>query len=1074
LAGGGYSWSWSPAAGLDDATSRTPIAKPLVTTTYTVTVTDANGCQVSDDIEIVVAPDLTATATTDDPLISTCPTSRANLEVTVAGGEELPGGGYTYSWAPAAGLSNPFSRNPVAKPAATTTYTVTVTDANGCTTTSDVLITVADPIAISHTAVVYNGGWNVSCQGEADGGIDITVTGGEVPYGFAWSGPAGFTSTDEDITGLTAGIYLLTVTDANGCFATYSVTLTSPDELEADAVVSSDYNGRDVSCFGEADGSIDLTVTGGTAPYSYAWTGPAAYTSTDEDPSMLTAGTYNVTVTDDNGCIAAAVITLTQPDLLELNPTNDQLLDCFGDNDGYGTFYALGGTMPYTFTEGTNTAGATLAASGMNSQGIFGASAGEITIRVTDVNGCTAEATIIFTQPDPLLPGVIGSDQIVCFDDDPAPITASTPASGGTGSYTYQWQMTTIAGGPYTNIPGATSATYDPPAGASVTTWYRNYSSGVDLPVSPAVTTTYTLISVEDANNCIVTEATYPTFLNGSATVTVRDNPVITRDPFDVTLCEYNMTGFGVTATGTDLMYQWEVYDGSTWSDITDGGTYFGANSDSLMIFSATRSLDGNLYRVKATTCGVTVTSNEGVLNIETAPEIINHPQDTTICVGNDAWMDVDAVGDGLTYQWYVNTGTGFVQVVDDGINYSGATTDSLVIMDAPAEFNSDLFRVVVSGTCGVPVYSGFSILTVSNPPVATLDPLDDEICEDGNVYFVANGYGMDSIRWQVDEGSGWTELYDDVNHLGSASPQLTIIDVPVTHNSNMYRLALYNECDVTYSAAATLTVNENPVVDFSAIDPLLACGGVPLQLNGNPAGGSGSYVNHRWTGQVGPLNNYFIEDPLFNTSIQGTYALNYAVTDSKGCSAEGSLNVEVERPTASFAPDVTSGCPDLTVNFTDNSLGAVAYRWDFGDGSPVDNTAGDVSHTYTNDSTSLLYYNVKLEVESINGCIDSMVMGVTVYPEASADFTLSADTICAGEQVILTSLPGAYQYHWDYGDGVAEYGSNVINHVYTNATLAPVTYTVRLTTTSFYSCAEWIEKDIVVYPTPVPLFSAD
>jgi PKD repeat protein len=1131
---GGYTYLWDNAATLDDPTLRNPVAKPLVPTTYTVTVTDANGCSATNSVFVDVAPPLTATASADDDIISSCPTSVANMDVTVNGGE----GPFTYRWSPTAGLSDPFSSDPVAKPAATTTYTVTVTDANGCITTSDVLITVADPIAIGHTAVVYNGGWNVSCLGEADGAIDITVSGGEAPYGFAWSGPAGFSSVDEDITALAAGTYLLTVTDLNGCTSGYIVTLTSPAELEADAVVSSNYNGKNISCFGEADGSIDLTVAGGTAPYNYSWTGPAAFTSTDEDPSLLTAGTYNVTVTDANGCTATTAVTLTQPDQLELNPTNDQLLDCFGDNDGYGTFYAMGGTMPYTFTEVTNTAGATLATAGMNFLGISGASAGEVTIRVTDVNDCVAEATIIFTEPDPLSPGVIGSDQVVCFDDDPVPITATTPASGGTGIYTYQWQMTTIAGGPYTNIPGATDAAYDPPAGATMTTWYRrevrtgicapeytnpveivvnplplalitgggticpgdnafiritmsqgtgpfrlnidglgivnNYSSGVNLPVSPAGNTTYTLISVEDAIGCVVTEATYPAFLNGSATVTVRENPVITDDPDDVTICEYNMTGFEVTATGTDLIYQWEVYDGTIWSDISDGGTYFGSQSNNLMIFSATRSLSGNLYRVKATTCGVTATSAAAELIIETAPEIINHPQDTTICVGNDAWMDVDAVGDGLTYQWYVNTGAGFVPVTDDGINYSGATTDSLVIMDAPSQFTSDLFRVVVSGTCGVPVYSGFSILTVSNPPVATLDPLDDEICEDGNVYFVANGYGMDSIRWQVDDGSGWTELYDDVNHLGSGSPQLTIIDVPVSLHGNMYRLALYNECDVTYTAAATLTVNGNPVVDFSTIDPILACGGVPLLLNGNPTGGSGSYVSHRWTGQVGPLNNYFVVDPVFNTSIQGSYVLNYAVTDSKTCSAEGSVTVEVERPTASFAPDVTSGCPDLTINFTDNSLGAVAYRWDFGDGTAIDNTAGDVSHTYTNASSSLLYYNVKLEVESANGCIDSMVMGVTVYPEASADFTLSADTICAGEQVILTSLPGAYQYHWDYGDGVAEYGSNVISHLFTNGSTAPVTYTIRLTTSSFHGCDAWIEKDIVVYPTPVPLFSAN
>ncbi len=145
------------------------------------------------------------------------------------------------------------------------------------------------------------------------------------------------------------------------------------------------------------------------------------------------------------------------------------LLDCYGDMDGTGAFYALGGTMNYTFSEVSNTAGATLAAAGISSQSIFAAGAGEVTFRVTDAHGCEAVATITFTQPDTLIPGTIGVDQVICFEDDPNPITELTPASGGpAGGYSYQWQMSFAPGGPYMNIPGETGLDYDPPAGTGV------------------------------------------------------------------------------------------------------------------------------------------------------------------------------------------------------------------------------------------------------------------------------------------------------------------------------------------------------------------------------------------------------------------------------------------------------------------------------------------------------------------------------------------------------------------------------------------------------------------------------
>ena len=134
---GGYLYSWSPAAGLSAANIANPVATPASTTTYTVTVTDANGCVKTGSVTVNVAPVLTAVASAADNMIGACPSSDTQLNVTVSGGEAP----YSYSWLPVAGLSSASVPDPTAKPAANTTYTVTVTDANGCTATANVTLT---------------------------------------------------------------------------------------------------------------------------------------------------------------------------------------------------------------------------------------------------------------------------------------------------------------------------------------------------------------------------------------------------------------------------------------------------------------------------------------------------------------------------------------------------------------------------------------------------------------------------------------------------------------------------------------------------------------------------------------------------------------------------------------------------------------------------------------------------------------------------------------------------------------------------------------------------------------------
>jgi len=127
--------------------------------------------------------------------------------------------------------------------------------------------------------------------------------------------------------------------------------------------------------------------------------------------------------------------------------------------------------------------------------------------------------------------------------------------------------------------------------------------------------------------------------------------------------------------------------------------------------------------------------------------------------------------------------------------------------------------------------------------------------------------------------------------------------------------------------------------------------------------------------GQVilGPLNNYFIQSPTFNSQIAGNYVLNYKVKDNKGCFGNANVTVIVDAPDATFTQDRSNGCTPATVSFTKDMTGIAKFWWDFGDGSPVDSVSANPVHTFTNSiPSSIEYYNVKLTVRSPGGCLDT------------------------------------------------------------------------------------------------------
>ncbi|UFH34398.1 MBG domain-containing protein [Flavobacterium acetivorans] len=447
---GGYTYDWTPGTPTGDGTTS---VTGLTAGTWTCTVTDANGCTETQSFTLTQPTAITVTPASQTNIACNGGSTGAAAINTPTGGA----GGYTYDWTPGTptgdGTTSVTGLN-------AGTYTIKVTDANGCTATQS--FTVTQPSALAVTPASQT---NVSCFGGSNGTATVSVSGGTSAYTYAWSPSGGTAAT---ATGLSAGTYTVTVTDANACIATQSFTITQPPVLAVTPASQTN-----VSCFGGSNGSATVSVSGGTSAYTYAWSPSGGTTAT---ASGLSAGTYTVTVTDANACIATQSFTITQPAVLAVTPASQTNVSCFGGSNGSATVSVSGGTSAYTYAWSPSGGTAAIAT---------GLAAGTYTVIVTDANGCTATQNFTITQPTALVATAATQTNVTC--NGGADGSATVSVSGGTSGYTYAWAPT-----------GGTAATA------------TGLSAG-----------TYT-VTVTDANGCVTTQGftiTQPTAIGFTTTV---------------------------------------------------------------------------------------------------------------------------------------------------------------------------------------------------------------------------------------------------------------------------------------------------------------------------------------------------------------------------------------------------------------------------------------------------------------------------------------------------------------------------------------------------------------------------
>lgn len=389
-----YSWNSTPVQNTATATNLPPA-------TYTATIMDARGCITTVNATVVSTPSFT--------------TSIGSEDVTCFGGNDgrawaVPSGGqppYTFDW-----NTTPPQNTDTATNLGPGNYLVVVTDFDGCT--EQISFIINEPTGIVATSAITN----ITCNGQADGEIVLTVSGGLPPYSYQWTG-GNYNQTADN---LAPNTYSVVISDANGCQTNLTnLVVTEPPALSLTATPT------DVSCFGGFDGAVALAVSGGTPTYTYRWSNNRI----TQNLNFVVANNYSVTVTDANGCQDSTTAIVAQADSFTVVRTVTNV-SCRGAGDGSIDLVVSGANPPYTYVWSAN-------ANGYAGTTLTGLSGASYQVTITDSRNCTKTLSFNINEPTRFRSILSQSIDSTACDGTILVGRIGNNTNGGTQPYTYQW-----------------------------------------------------------------------------------------------------------------------------------------------------------------------------------------------------------------------------------------------------------------------------------------------------------------------------------------------------------------------------------------------------------------------------------------------------------------------------------------------------------------------------------------------------------------------------------------------------------------------------------------------------------
>jgi len=924
---------------------------------YSVIVSDATGCSVTDSVEVAASSIVSVSLNTANSTLNVLCNGFQSDTITVNASGGTGVGTYQYyipGVFPIPQYNNVFSGLYAG------TYDVYAVDANGCTDFVSVTITQPDLIYYSATSS------DVSCNAGSDGSVWVdSVSGGTAPYFYTWNTG----QNTSIINNLSAGTYTVSVTDANNCASNptqVSVVINQPTALVSNTNII-----NHSSCSGSqtaANGEAEVIVSGGTSGYAYSWSSGA---NTD-NILLLFPGTYTVDIIDANGCMLT--------DTAVINPGTNPILDvvvqnvsCYGANDGMMITSATSGTPSYQFS---SDGGNTFVPLGTP----FGPS-GEASyfITVVDADGCTDSDSIFVSEPDELLINSLTVQNVLCFDSADGQITANVV--GGTGSYSYLWNNGQTTNPATDLMPSTYNIVVTDSMGCTTTSLNQNITQPSSLLISNIAVSHVSCNAGSDGSAIATVTGGTPNYtyswsggsdvnlIAGIYTTTITDdNGCVTSQNFTVTEPSEISVQFlrdSVTCLGGS--------DGIATAIVTGGtGTHYllwdnGSTSNSVNTFEAG-------YHA------LSVTDDNGCVFIDSV-EILEPSQSVAIdsliiseitCNNaNNASISVLATGGQLPYV-YSNTNGVFTQ---NGIGFINLAPNQYIMYVRDSKGCTDRDTVIITQPDSLYIDTTiFSHITCNG-------------ANDGQILAINAFGGSSPYLYSVNGGA----YHSNMAYFHSYGPGTYTVQVVDANNCSAQDIIIIEEPDVLDVAITTSMWN-----------------GYEIKCNGDNSGtasisingGNGPYIK-----TVYDATNTIFYNGTSNTItglVAGLYT--FEITDANGCVYQEVLTYQ--EPTV------------ISHNFIIDHITCTGWT----NGSITDVVSGGVGSATT---YSYLWNTGDTTYSLSNVGVGNYVMTATDENNCST----TATAVVNGNSVLATSV-GSTQNPtcWNYCDG--EITINVIGGV--------------------------------------------
>lgn len=1032
---GAYDFSWNPIPPCSAPLGNNGNVGPLCPGSYTVTVTDDNGCTNDTTFNFIEPVVLTALTSSTD---ASCGVDDGTVTVTPSGGTVA--GSYNINWTAVIGTTPPTPSNGTNITGLTAdTYNVTVTDDNGCSVTGQEIIQSIPPPIITIDQVS-----NLNCNGNGLGAIQTTTSGGLAPYTTVWGAlnDGSFTASSDDIFLLNADQYTIQVTDANLCIAVMVVDVTEPNALQ----VILD-NQLDLDCNGLSTGELSITGQGGViaVDYIYSWTGTGSYSNNVDDINSLPIGTYCVNITDDNGCTMSSdsCYTLIEPTVLQIDNISSTDAQCNVAN-GSATVVASGGTIASDYTYSWVNVGAGANPTVDNASTATGMINDPYTVTVTDDNGCSATATVAVQPTNGPAVTIDFINHLTCANDGTGAI--STTAGGGSGTLTYSWSsipaalltpnpgnvadLNGLEGGTYiVNVTDGASCTtnevivINEPTPLTIvdnivdavcngddgfvditvaggTTASGNYSYNWDNNGGSTFTDPEDLIEVAGTYNVVAVDDNGCT-INGGPYVIDEPTAITTSTSFTSSACLQSTGSVTVTPGGGTPGAAPNEY-AYLWTDQLTSNPVGNAPTAS--------PLPSGCYDVQVTDVnGCVVTATECISDLNGPTITVDQQIDPTCNGGADGQVDltISTTAGPTTSTWTSTNGSPFtVGGSPEDILNLGADDYNITVTDANLCSTTQSFTLVDIDAIDV-------VATILDPNCANGN--------DGSITItVINGAfpPLTSTSWTGP--SGFTASTQDISSLLSGTYCLTIVDA--------------NNCQLD----TCFTLNPIPALSVSTSFIDTDCSSPIGQVNATAGGGTPGYI-YDWTG---PGITVHPSGALVTGLDVGTY--NLTVTDANGCITLASETINtLTGPIVNLDGTNDVNCfgdatGDIFISVAGGSLPYI-FDWDniAGVNDPEDNLAIPAG-TYIVIATDAAGCDDTLQV-LINGPAAALnLSGVENHLDCNADGSGSIDLIVSG---------GTTDYTIDWTQGVTPIGSIISSTgVFTIPNLDALSYDVLVT----------------------------